>query len=534
MDGNRTQRNVLDKILSLLVEANYIAAIPLARQFVENFPASAEGHFLLARALAESGDRRNALTAAEKACQLQPSNYQYLYYCGELYADFHLYEYALPHLRKSVTIQPKAFLSQLGLANCYFKLGNGGRAVEHYRKALQLSPPRIAKGKIRLELARCLIASGNRNEAIPLLKRLVEEGGEFVLSALYELAKIGKDGPESDIGMKLAGAVATGKYGDPELRGAYLALGQLQANASNHDAAFALWEKSREHAKADNWRLKNHQQVLAETRRFYAAELFNLCREHGHPSDAPVFIAGMPRSGTTLTEQILSAHSKVSGVGEVARWIQLDEALRLEYAGEGHIERIEKNAAAGELKRRAEEALAIFRAIANEAKARIVEKTPHNFMSIGYLALCFPNARYIHIRRHPADTFISCFQNNLNPSHGYAYDQVEFAKEYVFHERIMAHWKQLFPDRILTMQYESLIADPETQARRLLEFIGLPWEENCLRFFERAGTVRTLSMNQVRQPVYKSSINRWQVYQKHLGPLLQALADFQFTYPPPD
>ena len=182
------------------------------------------------------------------------------------------------------------------------------------------------------------------------------------------------------------------------------------------------------------------------------------------------------------------------------------------------------------MRSRAEEGLKLLRMIAGRPVRRIAEKTPHNFLAVGYLHLCFPNAKFIHCYRNPMDSFVSSYQNALNKAHSYAYRQETYCDEYLWHVELMKLWKSLFPEKILTLHYEQLASDPETWARKIIEFTGLPWHDDCLRFFEKAGTVRTISTQQVRKPVYSSSIERWRRYETHLQPLARALEKAGFQY----
>ena len=149
-----------------------------------------------------------------------------------------------------------------------------------------------------------------------------------------------------------------------------------------------------------------------------------------------------------------------------------------------------------------------------------VDKMPHNFREIGFIHLCFPNAKIIHCRRNPLDTFVSTFQNSMNSSHSYAYDQSDYGEYYLEYLRLMNHWKSVFPESIYESDYEALTGNPETEVRKILDFLGLPWEEACLRFNERQSTVKTFSLMQVRNPINKGSIARWRKYEKHLSPII--------------
>jgi hypothetical protein len=154
------------------------------------------------------------------------------------------------------------------------------------------------------------------------------------------------------------------------------------------------------------------------------------------------------------------------------------------------------------------------------AAPHTVDKMPHNFLHLGFIRLCFPNARIIHCTRNPLDNFVSAFQNRLNIRHSYSYDQVDYGQYYLEYTRLMYHWKTVFPDSIYESRYEELTQSPEAAVRKILDFLGLPWEEACLSFNERQSTVKTLSRMEVRNPINTGSISRWRNYEKHLSPIM--------------
>ena len=524
----------LEEIEALLHQKQNLSALALANNLLIEYPASAQAKYILAQTMLENGNYAGALHAAEQACALDSQNFQYIFLCGKLYSHFSLYEFALPLLLKSVGLEPRACVSQYELGDCYLELKLAEKALPCYQTALKLSPPEDLKHQIRLHLAECLINTNRPAEAIPLLKRLVSDGSEHSARAYLMLVSLEKTKPGTPVAEKVSKAMAAPNLSNQHKRILHLAQGKILLNASLHKEAFQEWQQSAVYGRPENWLPRDYQREFSELTKFYNANLFEKCALFGHESHAPTFIAGMPRSGTTLTEQIVASHSMATGVGELGRWIRLDQALRNDYRELDHVLHMTENASKGELRTRAEETLEVFRNIAGKLKQRVVEKMPHNFIFAGYQALLFPNAKFIHLRRHPADTFVSTIQNNFSAYHSYVSDQAEYAKEYAFHEKLMTYWKSIFGDRILTVQYEKLATDPQSEARRIIDFIGLPWEDQCLEFYKRNSTVRTFSTQQVRQPVYTSSVERWRDYEAFLGPLFKALDDMGLKYPPED
>jgi len=236
----------------------------------------------------------------------------------------------------------------------------------------------------------------------------------------------------------------------------------------------------------------------------------------GAASELPVFVVGMPRSGTTLIEQILASHPQVFGAGELPALQQLVD-------GVGDYPAAAERLAPGDLARLGRAYLARIEKLA-EGKRRVVDKMPANFLHAGLIRLILPGARIIHCRRDAMDTCLSCYARLFEGDQLFAYDQVELGRFYRDYRDLMAHWRAVLPaDRFLEVDYEAVVDDLETQARRLVEFVGLPWDEACLRFHETRRPVRTSSVNQVRRPIYRTSKGRWRAYARHLEPLRAAL-----------
>lgn len=252
-------------------------------------------------------------------------------------------------------------------------------------------------------------------------------------------------------------------------------------------------------------------------------QYFERTKDWGNPSDAPVFILGMPRSGTSLVEQILASHSHVHGAGEREEMLRLadrlPELLNDSRTYPGCIDGLSISSSA-------EIADAFLKALKrlNPHAARITDKMPGNFHHVGLIATLFPNAKIIHCRRDPRDTCLSIFFGDFVGSHAYSYDLTNLGRYYRQYERLMAHWHKVLPGRILDVSYEDLVEQQEDWSRRMVKFCDLDWERGCLEFHKTSRNVQTRSNAQVRQPIYRSSIARWRPFETHLEPLVAALS----------
>jgi hypothetical protein len=239
----------------------------------------------------------------------------------------------------------------------------------------------------------------------------------------------------------------------------------------------------------------------------------------GSPSDVPVFIVGMQRSGTTLTEQIAASHPQVYGAGELEHIRRIAGMIKI-----GRPESTVRQLTSADSLALAGDYLRKVREIGGDA-LRIVDKMPHNFQYLGLIAILFPKARIIHCTRDPMDNCVSCFTQSFTGHHGYNTDLRQLGLYYREYRRLMDHWRRVLPIPMLEIDYEEMVADQETQSRRLIDFLGLDWDPACLNFHETDRSVQTASRWQVRQPIYKTSVKRWKDYEKHLGPLKKALGE---------
>ena len=250
----------------------------------------------------------------------------------------------------------------------------------------------------------------------------------------------------------------------------------------------------------------------------------------GDPSSMPIFVIGMPRSGTTLVEQIIASHPQVHGAGELKTF---NDVVLTVHGPDGKTipyPDFVPALAAGPLKQIGSRYLALVRDLVSRSDGEkkdapyVTDKMPSNYYFAGLIHLALPNAKIIHTMRDPVDTCISCFSKLFAGEQNHTYDLGELGRYYKRYQQLMAHWRRVLPPgRIFDVRYEDVVADVEGEARRIIAHCGLPWDDRCLAFHETRRPIRTASATQVRQPIYKSAVGRWRVYEQQLGPLLIAL-----------
>jgi hypothetical protein len=340
----------------------------------------------------------------------------------------------------------------------------------------------------------------------------------------------------------LIGLAQTRKYseGDPEIALIDNALAQLPPNnprrevlhnsagkifndIGRFDEAFYHYQQAKVLAGA-NFDMESYCAKIDMFIQTFTPMFFLERLEFGNSSETPVFVVGMPRSGTTLVEQIISSHPSVYGAGELVHMRILADSLSPPSATPKLFPVAVKSMTKASSFKLAAEYLQVLNHHSASA-IRIVDKMPHNFELLGFITLLFPNARIIHARRNPMDNCVSCFMNWFNGSHGYNTDLTKLGTYYRQYARLMDHWRKTLRLRMLEVDYQEMVNDQEGQSRRLIEFLGLEWDPRVLTFYETERSVQTISRWQVRQPIYKTSVSRWRAYEKYLGPLKEALGD---------
>ena len=438
---------------------------------------------------------------------------------GETYLKVGEHEYAVRHLQRACELKPNLVEALCGLARAYVEFDKADIALPLYEQALRIDGNHPL---VRTSLARTLIGLGRMDEARVYLKEAIQRRLDMpaAYSALMHTRKFTHEPPElASILRELADPRVPPDLAQP----LHQAAGKVLDDLQRYDEAMEHFQKAKRGAGYD-FDIQSYRHRVDSIINFFSPEMLAARTGYGNPSEVPVFVVGMPRSGTTLTEQICSSHPEVHGAGELTKLRRVANALGYATRSAGAAQGSVPSITADLSRTLAEEHLSYLRQRAPGA-LRIVDKRPQNFELIGLMGILFPNARIIHCRRDAIDNCLSCFISNINKDHRYTSDLESVALYYREYDRPMRHWKRVFPGRIFENSYEDLISDQEGQSRKLIDHLGLAWDDACLRFFDRDGSVRTASSWQVRQPVYKSSVKRWKNYKGKIQPLIDALGD---------
>jgi tetratricopeptide (TPR) repeat protein len=397
---------------------------------------------------------------------------------------------ALETFQQAKALAPASAEVHAAWATLCMGLGQADDAVAHLHEALRLQPDHAG--------------------AYGFLSELVKENcyrfSAAEIDNIRRLLTTPRMPAEDRIVLQFALAHALDKLGDYDLAFAHY----RQGNELRHQLSARTGQALR---------AGEHQQTVADFIAGFTPEFFQLARDFGHPSEVPVFIVGMPRSGTTLVNQIISAHPAAATAGELAEMEHLVADLPQllnQPRTIGLLFRLDRLT----VQAIAERYLKVLRQFGGTAQ-RITDKMPQNYFYLGFIAAMFPRAHIIHCRRDPLDTCISCYTHNFAD---FSTSLEGLGFYYRQYEKLMAHWREALPIPMYEVQYEELVVRPEPIIRALIDFCGLPWHEACLAFHENRRAVHTVSRMQVRQPVYTGSVGRWQRYAAHLEPLRAALA----------
>jgi Tfp pilus assembly protein PilF len=483
---DNTRQALLSRARELLDDGFSQEARIMCSRYCRKHQTDPDGWFLLGMINGKMARYADSADCFKRGLLLAPENAEAGYNLGKIYVFLRDYDQAILTYRRVLQIRPDFVEAYFNLGNVFTKQGDFERAIDQYRKALAIRP-----GYTR---------------------------------ALLALTMIKKYGAEDEADVRQMMALATQENMSSEQR-MYLdfALAKVHEDLNKYDQSFLfLLEANHLKRSSYDYSVSRHEALFNRIQQVFDRDFFDQRSAYGSDDEAPVFIVGMPRSGTTLIEQILSSHPQVYGAGELddleqvvlkttAKLTPQTFPLQVVMLEQEDVDGL----ATGYLQR-----LTRFGA----GSHYVTDKMPGNFLFIGMIRLLFPRARVIHCVRDPVDTCVSIFKQLFSGRHDYAYDLAELGQYYRLYQGLMIHWHAALPGFVHDVHYEALIDDQEGQTRRLLEFCGLAWDEACLSFHQSERPVQTVSAAQVRRKLYSSSVKKWRYYEHHLQPLLQILA----------
>ncbi len=496
------------------------------RQVLATVPGHPEALFLLASVARRIGRHESALQLLDSALVAAPENPNYYLARGVSLEALLRWQEALADYQRVIDLCPQAAEAYNNMGNVLHARGDLDAAVRAFRQALVLKPDYL---EARIHLGHALKMTGDLDAAAKAYHRVLSEAPERV-EIYRSLAGMKRFEDETDPELQAMRRLSRSADMDPG-RAAQLhfALGKACHDLHETDDAFAHWQTANRLQRAGyDYRIDDDVELV----RSIKAAFDGIVRSGwpapdqspaGDAGARPIFIVGMPRSGTSLTEQILASHPQVGGAGEVG-------VLRAVIEGPGAFPAVVgcDDKTLRKMARTYYERMAFFNL---EQRPRLTDKTLFNFFYIGMIRLLFPRAAVICCWRDPMDTGLSCYRQYFPDIRRFVDDLYEIGRFYGIFADMMAYWRECLPGFVLDLCYEDLVADQQRETRRLLEFCGLPWDDACLDFHLNQRAVKTLSTTQVRRPLYRTGVAQWQAYEGHLDELRRGLSEQPLSLP---
>ena len=543
------------KSLGTALQMQHKNALEALQRAALLLPEDTEVQYDLGTLLMKLGNLPQAETCFRRVTEIKRNHAEALYSLGNVRQQLGQYAEAVTSYRQLLKLKPNHAMVLNNLASALKEVGQSGEAEEKYLSALKLEPNsalilrnygsllrsvmRLAEAEqyflralevdpkcipAMLDLGLLYIFNGAADQAEQQFWKVleIEPGNLYARFLLTRTQKAKADDKNlSELIAREQAGKATLSHEDAFLL--QFALGKCFDDLGDYDRAFPHFiEGSRLKRSTFQYDANQITRCYDEVIKIFNQDLFDRLRGAGNKSAAPIFVLGMPRSGTTLTEQIIASHPDVHGAGELPDLPRISQSTVAGVPGyPANIRALDHKA----LTQWADEYIGCLAQYAPNAKY-VTDKMPDNFWLIGLIHLMLPNAKIIHVNRSPMDTCLSCFTTLFDRGLEQTYDLGEMGHYYHDYARLMDHWRSVLPaGAFLDVQYEDIVADLEPQARRIIDFCGLEWRDECLAFHKSERAIGTASMTQVRNPVYKSSLDRWRSYEQYLGPLKVALGD---------
>ena len=470
--------------------------------------------------LQSQGKLDQAMSYYQKALDIRPDYADALNNMGYVLQSQGKPDEAISCFQSALKIKPD-------YANAYFNMGNAmisrsqlDEAINCYDEALQITQnyPFAIAGK-----ADVLMKKGEFEDAYQCLLPLIESETENVAVAGAYTRLAGRFDQRHQAIQLLKRILNSGVTVADEISQIHFDLGYLYDEMGEYDTAFHHYQQANE---LKPWRFdaKQHENHISSLMAVYDSAQKSDLALAKHGSELPVFIVGMPRSGTTLVEQILASHPRVFGAGELPGIGRIAQHLRVSASAEFSVSEYLNSVTDEVLDEFAHHYLNELREFSGDA-SRITNKMPQNFLYLGLIWQLFPKARIIHCARDARDIGLSIYFQNFSGAHAYAFDMKNIGAYYNQYERIMRHWRDAFGIiPMLEVRYEELVANQEEISREMVAYLGLEWDDRCLRFHESERAVITASSQQVREPIYTTSTGRWKRYEKYLKPLFDNIS----------
>ena len=507
----------------------YPEAEKCIRRVISLLPQNAQAHNNLGSALRAQGKFKEAVSQFDKAIRINPAYAMAHFNRGGVLQECGAIDEAIKSFQRASQLAPQDADIRYSLAEAFRASRDLDSALKHYRQALQMKPGLVDA------VTRIADIYKTRNqcaEAFKVLEPYVQSRpNEVSINVALSYALLCRHTGRYEDGIELLERVKLGASDtllNKDRAAVSFVLGNLYDARGDYEAAFSSYMAGNKlklgGREADKYSAEEGMRLRA-TMEVFTPQFFERTPRASNGSETPVFIVGMPRSGTSLVEQILCSHPAIFGAGELTLLNEAGDELQkmigaalpypscLQLVKQEHADRV------------ANHCLVKLRKLSTDNALRITDKMPGNYWNLGLIYLLFPKARVIHCVRNPLDTCLSIYFQDFANAHLYTNDLKSIGRGYNIYRQVMEYWRRVLKYPILDVHYEELVANQEGVSRRLVEYCGLPWDEHCLHFQDNPRMVMTASHDQVRRAIYKTSTDRWKNYQAFIGPLIEGLGN---------
>ncbi len=525
-----TKHPGLQQAAVAMVRNDIPAAEKLLKSHLMQAPTDVPAIRMLAEVAMRCGRFEDAEHLFERCLELAPGFAPARYGYAFLLHRRNEAERALAEIERLLAADPRNPAYRNLCAVILGRIGEYARSIRMYRELLAEYPK---NSKIWLSFGHVLKTDGRQDESIEAYRRSAQLEPAFG-EAYWSLANLKTFNFSAADVRAMQELLTGGKLTEADRVNVHFALGKALEDAGEYAASFEHYAKgnalqrARERYDPDNNTSRVRRLEAVFTREFFAAR-----PGAGFPAPDPIFIVSMPRAGSTLLEQILASHSAIEGTNELPEMITMARELRAQAdsADPGAYADVLAGMSLEAIRALGEDYLERARIHRKTGRPRFIDKMPNNFMHLAMIHLALPNAKIIDARRHPMACCFSNFKQHYARGQRFSYDLSDMGRFYRDYVELMAHFDAVLPGRIHRVFYERMVEDTEGEVRRVLDYLGLPFEPDCLRFYENERAVRTASSEQVRQPIYREGIEQWRHFEPWLGPLKAALGPVLDAYP---
>jgi tetratricopeptide (TPR) repeat protein len=518
IDNQKHGRQTAD-LLEALDKNDLQNALSLAQRLATQNGEIGDCVYLLSETLSQAGLVDEALTQAERACALENANAHFSSHLANCLLKTGRFDEALSEAERALQLGANHILTYNNLGSVFTGCGELTKALAAYECAVELEPKDLT---LQYNLATSLRGVGRLHEAELIYDQIIDTQPND-----WEAYRNRSDlKTQTETSNHIAEMESCLHKAQNDLRGAFQLLGALAKELSDigqYEKSFTYLKKSTDIRRGlMNYDVSGDVETMRALANTYGRDILD--RDCGYQTDEPIFIVGLPRTGTTLVERMLGSHSDVFAAGELQNFaVEFVKLAKTTFSNQSldKLSLVDKSTQLdfAELGKR-------YISSTRPRTGRtplFIDKLPLNFLYVGLIHLSLPKARIIHLTRHPMDACYAIFKTPFSEAYPYSYSLSDLARYYIAYRRLMDHWHTELPDRILDVPYEDLVQNPETQIRRILDYCALDWQDGCLNFHENTNPTNTASAAQVRQPIYTSSVAKWRHVEAGLLPLRKKL-----------